>query len=47
MEFSKSLDTLTEEEIIIQNENNSFTEQYIKLTEEYYIALKNSPSTDG
>ncbi len=46
MEFTKDFGTLTEEEIVIQNEDSSFTDQYIILTKEYYIALKNSPSTD-
>lgn len=47
MEFTKQFGTLTEEEFVIQNEDNSFTEQYIHLTIEYYIALKNSPSADA
>ncbi|HNQ61580.1 MAG TPA: methyltransferase [Bacteroidia bacterium] len=47
MEFSKNMGTLSEEEIIIQNENNSFTDRYITLTNDYYIALKNHPPTDA
>ena len=47
MEFSNEFGTLSDEEIIIQNEDNSFTKQYIDLTFEYYIALKNTPSSDA
>ena len=46
MEISKEFSTLSEEELIIQNENNSFTQQYISLTEAYYIGLKNTSSPD-
>jgi len=47
MEFSKEFGTLTEEEFIIQNEDNSFTQQYINLTIDYYIGLKNVPPSDA
>ena len=47
MEFSKEFGTVTEEELIIQNEDNSFTQQYIDLTFDYYIGLKNVPPSDA
>ncbi len=47
MEFRPNFSTLTEEEFVIQNQDNSFSEQYIKLTQEYYIALRNVPSPDA
>ncbi len=47
MEFSKSFGTITEEELVIQNEDNSFTKQYIELTQEYYISLRTAPSSDA
>lgn len=47
MELRKEFRTLTEEELIIQNEDNSYTDQYINLTIDYYIALRNTPPTDA
>ena len=40
MEFGFSLQAMKDEEIIIQEEDNSFTQAYINLTKEYYIGLK-------
>lgn len=45
MEFGYHFGLLTEEELIIQEEDNSFTENYIKLTKEYYLNLKSTPSS--
>ena len=44
MEFGFHFGILTEEEIIIQEEDGSFTQDYIDLTRDYYIQLKQSPS---
>ena len=44
MEFSFHFGILTEEEIIIQEEDGSFTADYINLTRDYYLHLKQSPS---
>lgn len=44
MEFGFQFDILTEKEIIIQQENGSFTGEYINLTSEYYLQLKQVPS---
>ncbi len=40
MQFSFQFGTMTDEEIIIQEEDGTFTEDYIELTKEYYINLK-------
>ena len=45
MEFGFRFGLLTEEELIIQEEDNSFTENYISLTKEYYLNLKSTPSS--
>ena len=42
MQFSFQFGTMTDEEITIQEEDGSFTNDYIELTKEYYINLKNS-----
>lgn len=44
MEFSFHLGAIEEDEIIIQEEDGSFTEEYIDLTRDYYIQLKQSHS---
>ena len=44
MEFGFNFGILTEEEIIIQEEDGSFTQEYIDLTKDYYIQLKQTPS---
>ncbi len=44
MEFRFQFSALSEEEIIIQQEDGSVTEEYIKLTSEYYLQLKQAPS---
>ncbi len=44
MEFSFHLGEIKEDEIIIQEEDGSFTEEYIELTRDYYIQLKQSHS---
>jgi tRNA1Val (adenine37-N6)-methyltransferase len=44
MEFKTEFGIPSDEEIIIHNEDYSFTDQYIRLTKEYYIELK-SPNT--
>lgn len=44
MEFTFSIKPLNEREIIIQNEDGSFTEDYIELTKEYYIQLRPATS---
>ena len=36
---------VTEEELIIQEEDNSFTDDYVHLTSEYYMNLKSAPSS--
>ncbi|HRH67606.1 MAG TPA: methyltransferase [Bacteroidia bacterium] len=45
MEFGFRFVVLTEEELIIQEEDNSFTQNYINLTKEYYLNLKSAPSS--
>jgi tRNA1Val (adenine37-N6)-methyltransferase len=45
MEFSFQFKTLTEEEIKIHEEDGSFTKEYIDLTRDYYIQLKQIPSS--
>ncbi|MCC7232797.1 MAG: methyltransferase [Bacteroidia bacterium] len=42
MEFGNTLQNLTQEEIVIQEADNSFTSNYIELTREYYISLSAS-----
>ncbi|MFZ7146509.1 MAG: tRNA1(Val) (adenine(37)-N6)-methyltransferase [Bacteroidota bacterium] len=42
MQFSFQFGTMTDEEITIQEEDGTFTNDYIELTKEYYINLKNS-----
>ncbi|MBL0104845.1 MAG: methyltransferase [Bacteroidetes bacterium] len=44
MKFGYRFSTLTEEEIVIQEEDGSFTKEYVALTREYYIQLKSAPS---
>ena len=44
MKFGFQLDKLKEEEIIIQEDDGSFTQEYIDLTYDYYIQLKQTPS---
>ena len=44
MEFSFNFKGISEEEIIIQEEDGSFTQEYIDLTRDYYLQLKQSPS---
>ena len=44
MEFGFNYGILTEEEIIIQEEDGGFTQEYIDLTKDYYIQLKQTPS---
>lgn len=43
MEFNQTFGLLTEDEIIIQKDDHTYTEEYIDLTREYYIHLKPSP----
>ena len=43
MEFGFELCPVTEDEIIIHEEDGSFTKQYIELTKDYYIQLKSAP----
>lgn len=45
LEFGFRFGLLTEEELIIQEEDNSFTDDYIHLTSEYYMNLKSAPSS--
>lgn len=42
MVFDTRLGSLTEEEIVIQNDDHTYSEQYIELTKEYYINLKSA-----
>ncbi len=44
MEFGFRFGILTEGEIIVQEEDGSFTQDYIDLTRDYYIHLKQSPT---
>jgi tRNA1Val (adenine37-N6)-methyltransferase len=44
MEFGFQFGLLTEEEIIIHEEDGSFTPEYIELTSDYYFQLKQFPS---
>jgi tRNA1Val (adenine37-N6)-methyltransferase len=44
MEYSKEFAIPVEDEIIIHNEDCSFTEDYLNLTKDYYIGLKNLPA---
>jgi tRNA1Val (adenine37-N6)-methyltransferase len=44
MEFGFHFGVLTEEEIIIQEEDGSFTQDYIDLTLDYYLQLRQAPS---
>ena len=44
MEFRFQFNILKEDEIIIQEEDGSFTQEYIDLTRDYYIQLKQVPS---
>lgn len=44
MEFGFHFGVITEEEIIIQEEDGSFTQEYIDLTRDYFIQLKQAPS---
>jgi tRNA1Val (adenine37-N6)-methyltransferase len=44
MEFGFRFGLMTEDDIIIQEEDGSFTQDYIDLTSEYYIQLKQAPS---
>jgi tRNA1Val (adenine37-N6)-methyltransferase len=46
MQFSFQFGMMTDEEITIQEEDGSFTNDYIELTKEYYINLKNSISNN-
>jgi tRNA1Val (adenine37-N6)-methyltransferase len=42
MQFSFQFGMMTDEEITIQEEDGTFTDDYIRLTEDYYVNLKNS-----
>ena len=44
MEFGFRFGLLTEEEIILQREDSAFTEDYINLTQDYYIQLRQMPT---
>ena len=44
MQFSFQFGTMTDEEISIQEEDGTFTNDYIELTKEYYINLKSGLS---
>ncbi len=44
MEFGFRFGLMSEDEIIIQEEDGSFTQEYIDLTSEYYIQLRQAPS---
>lgn len=44
MEFNRTFGLLTEEEIVIQEDDHSFSRQYVELTKDYYIHLKPAPS---
>ncbi len=46
IEFGFRFGVMTEEEIIIQEEDNSFSAQYVRLTEDYYLNLR-SPAPDA
>ncbi|MFM9052366.1 MAG: tRNA1(Val) (adenine(37)-N6)-methyltransferase [Bacteroidota bacterium] len=43
MEFNRHFGLLTEEEIVIQEDDHQFSRQYVELTKEYYIQLKPTP----
>ncbi|MFM7217225.1 MAG: tRNA1(Val) (adenine(37)-N6)-methyltransferase [Bacteroidota bacterium] len=43
MEFNRYFGLLTEEEIVIQEDDHRFSRQYIEMTKEYYIGLKSAP----
>jgi tRNA1Val (adenine37-N6)-methyltransferase len=45
MEFGFRFTTLTDDEIIIQDDEGSFTQQYIDLTKDYYLQLRQSQSS--
>jgi tRNA1Val (adenine37-N6)-methyltransferase len=40
MEFNQHFGLLNEEEIVIQDDDHSFSNQYVELTRDYYIQLK-------
>jgi tRNA1Val (adenine37-N6)-methyltransferase len=44
MEFSHTLTVIREDEITVQEEDGSFSKEYIDLTRDYYIQLKQAPS---
>lgn len=44
MKFGYRFSLLSEEEIVIQEEDGTFTKEYIELTSDYYIQLRSSPS---
>jgi tRNA1Val (adenine37-N6)-methyltransferase len=43
MEFNLHFGLLTEEEIVIQEDDHTFSRQYLELTKDYYIQLKPTP----
>lgn len=45
MEFGDQMGILRDEELIIQQEDGTFTEEYIQLTRDYYINLRSIPSS--
>lgn len=42
IEFGFRFGVMTEEEIVIQEEDNTFSAQYIRMTEDYYINLRST-----
>jgi tRNA1Val (adenine37-N6)-methyltransferase len=44
MEFGFHFGIMTEKEIIIQEEDGSFTQDYIDITSDYYLQIKQAPS---
>jgi tRNA1Val (adenine37-N6)-methyltransferase len=42
IEFGYRFGVMTEEEIVIQEENNRFSDQYIRMTDEYFLNLRSS-----
>ena len=40
MEFGFQFEVLTQDEIIIQDEDGNFTNEYVNLTSDYYLHLK-------
>jgi len=43
MEFNQRFGLLTEEEIVIQQDDHRYSDQYLEMTKDYYINLRPSP----